>query len=113
MRQIKFRGKGIAKGEWAYGYYVISNGHLIHEGSHGGIWTVKAETVGQYTEQKDINGNEIYEGMCVRQVNVLVGTKHRDFTGEVKFYDGTWWIDNGADAVELFSKTCQNTIITG
>lgn len=65
----------------------------------------------QYTEQNDINGEEIYEGMKVHQVSVLVGSPDIDFTGEVKFYDGSWWIDDGFEAVYLFNETCENTII--
>jgi len=65
----------------------------------------------QYTEQNDINGNEIYEGDIVHQVSVLIGSPDIDFTGEVKFYDGSWWIDNGKNAVFLFNEACENTII--
>jgi len=69
------------------------------------------ETVGQYTEQNDSDKNEIYEGMRIHQLSVLTGAKDIDFIGVVKFYDGTWWVDSGTDAVELFNETCENTII--
>lgn len=65
----------------------------------------------QYTEQNDINGNEIYESHLVHQVSVLIGSPDIDFTGEVKFYDGSWWIDNGQDAVLLFNEACENEIL--
>ncbi|MBU3111978.1 YopX family protein [Clostridium lacusfryxellense] len=113
MRKIKFRGKNIKTNKWEHG-------DLLQAPAQKQAWIFSSlnkqvipESVGQYSEQNDVNGNEIYEGMNVRQVNVLVGTKDRDFTGVVKFYDGTWWIDSGTDAVELFTETCKNTIITG
>ena len=112
MREIKFRG--LRKNNWIYGYYLCRSDidvHLICEDSVER--PVDRDSVGQYTEQKDIYGSEIYEGMDIFQVNILCGTKDRDFTGKVKFYDGTWYIDSGTDAVELFTETCENTIITG
>jgi hypothetical protein len=112
MRQIKFRAKSKDTKDFIYGdlLQIVDRTEICNE---DGDYEIIPGSVGQYTEQNDVNGNEIYEGMDVRQVNVLVGTKDRDFTGEVKFYDGTWWIDNNVDAVELFSETCENTIITG
>ena len=70
-----------------------------------------AETGRRYTELNDINGDDICEGMTVHQVSVLTGSEEIDFTGEIKFYDGTWYIDNGSDAKPLFSESCENTII--
>ena len=51
MREIRFRGKRVDNGEWAYGYYVY---HKIH-GRHD-IWSVEdwdwyevfQQTVGQF-----------------------------------------------------------------
>lgn len=78
---------------------------------YGGVLSLDEITLMQYTEQNDINGDEIYDGMIVHQVSVLVGSPDIDFTGEVKFYDGSWYIDNGKDAVLLFNETCENTIV--
>lgn len=64
------------------------------------------------SEMNDMNGNPIFEGNKVHQVGTVTGCDI-DFTGEVKFYDGTWYIDNGSNAVELFNECCENYIIVG
>lgn len=66
----------------------------------------------RHPEQKDIDGDDIFEGNIVHQLGVMPGCDI-DFTGEVKFYDGAWYIDNGTDAVELFSECAENKIIVG
>lgn len=67
MREIKFRGKSINKGEWLFGDLVHDNigGSYIFPIEAENLYKENAvipETVGQYTGLKDKNGVEIYEG---------------------------------------------------
>lgn len=121
-REILFRGKRKANGEWIYGYYYqipqlniyeiltgkvdITNGRPKRES-----YEVIPETVGQDTECNDIDGDSIFEGMTVNQKSAVLGDEDIDFTGEVKFYDGSWWIDNGNDAILLCNEIRENKII--
>lgn len=69
-REIKFRGKRLDNGEWAYGsliscyrftdiWWPSSCGHVEKR-------EVAPETVGQYTGMNDRYGKEIYEGDIVK-----------------------------------------------
>jgi uncharacterized phage protein (TIGR01671 family) len=74
MREIKFRGKRLDNGEWAYGfYYAIGEHHYIHsvrklfgESWESNTYQVDPETVGQFTGFIDINGIESYENDIVK-----------------------------------------------
>ena len=70
MREIRFRGKSlieqadmdIAEDDWIYGGISINDERVWIDMDYFGNIAVKPNTVGQYTGQKDKNGQEIYEG---------------------------------------------------
>lgn len=74
MREILFRGKRIASGEWVEGQYAYllnprtEDGepikHMILDGTPFGQ-TVDPTTIGQYTGLTDRNGQKIFEGDVV------------------------------------------------
>ena len=47
----------------------------------------------QYTGMKDVNGKEIYEGDIVK-IKFMSMLEDKHFIGEVKFYDGSFMVDN-------------------
>jgi uncharacterized phage protein (TIGR01671 family) len=103
MREIKFRGKRVDNGGWVEGYYfesftgipyiMVLHDHILKMTEY---YQVIYATIGQYTELKDKNGKEIYEG------DVVVYTSENTVQSRVSFESGCFWVTFNSYKYELF-----------
>lgn len=120
MEEIKFRGKRIDNGRWAYGYYLKTplttefncDGQFLDSGGVGRyciaqdnvVHEIDRETVGMFMGTHDRGGAEIYEGDKI------------DFAGMsaiIVFKEGRFTDDKGVfnfsrEGMAMFTKVLGN-----
>jgi hypothetical protein len=77
LREIEFRGKNLETGEWVYGFLFKQIGRLNGIESIGyyigktldDYQEIDLETIGQFTNKRDINGKKIYEWDLIKTKN--------------------------------------------
>ena len=89
MRDIKFRGLRIDGKGWEYGMPTYSLKYIFNADQLDSPdnYEVIPESVGQYTELKDKNGVEIYDGDILKRPSSN-GTVEQIAYGIIKYYKG-------------------------
>lgn len=115
MRDIIFRGKNKSGMVHTGNLYSDDKTYIIVNDSAYDIVSfieVDPDSVGQMTDIDDVDGNPIFEGDLVFQRAVLV-EDNLQFSGTVIFSEGQWLIDNGEEAIPLWTEHRENKIIGG
>lgn len=104
-RRIRFRGKRIDNGKWAYGGYLLDRDGQVYIaspwliGSKPSAWLVDQETVGRWTGFQDTNSCDIYEDDILRawesDTSYWTGRVRRNGSGEwqVRLFNATRWAE--------------------
>lgn len=97
-RIIKFRGKN-ENGDWVFGG-VTADKYVILDEYTKCFVPVKRNTVGQFANFTDIDGNEVYEG----DILLLADSDSNQRKGIVKFIYDCWYVhDVFSDKHKLFA----------
>ena len=114
-REIKFRGRRIANGEWLHGCYIINRGeHFIAPdgiqppGATACDFEVDPATVGQFTGLTDDCGADIYEGDILAAEDL-----DRSVTVVVEFRRGAFYLVDRAGGMAYFIDELDHTAIIG
>lgn len=107
-RQIIFRGKRLDNGEWVYGdleYNRKKNIARIHtydeEGEYLMQHLVEPESVGQYTDVDDVDGNPIFEGDIVETFAIYLEYQQVGNYPPPNIEVEEWAVKRSVDAVKF------------
>lgn len=126
-REIKFRGKRIANGEWAYGSLLIwADGEctiLENSDSSNAVWKreIDPATVGQFTGLCDRYGREIYEGDVINWLSFTYGGRGFMEEGRVEWRqsEGCYVVVNrletkdGRESIHLLIRCTRDIRVVG